>query len=187
MAYELGSMLLAAGRIKLPENYKLSMIQVLDALAGNYYLPLNTGTRANVSEILADLGPLQGRDGPTLRFEDKIVGRLAGNALLNDKGYLLSKDLFAEIDRVLDLERRWAGEAPEKDSEKEPPTSDLGKLHWFLQDCADEEAKRRLAQLVKTSLKIAMEGEDGGMGSDLRHVYGSRYVQRNPASAARPR
>jgi hypothetical protein len=175
---ELGAIFLSGGRIKLPENFPLKLMQVVDALGGEYYLPTEQGSRASASEILADLGPLQGRDGPTLRFEDKIIGAMAGSALLNDRGYILSRDLFGELDRILDVERRWAGETPWLDSEKEPPTSDLGKLHMFLKGPLAKRRKRRMAQMVRAALKIAMTPNEEGsdMESDLRQVYGNKYV-----------
>jgi predicted Ser/Thr protein kinase len=166
--------LVSYDRIKLPEVVKLPPLKVIDILAGAYYEPVEEGTRSNVELLLAQLGDLQGMDGKTLRWAQKYIAEQAGLSVSNGCNFVLSKDVLQWMDRMLSMERQLRGEDPSKDKTT-PPTSRLGKLQVFLRNDLDKRRKKRMAQMVRISLQIALKTQGSEM-SNLRQAYANRYL-----------
>jgi hypothetical protein len=159
-----------------PEVTKLPPLQVIDILAGAYYAPVEVGTRSNVELLLNQLGDLQGFDGKTLRWAQKYIGEQAGLSLANGTPYVTSKWVMDWLDRMLTQERQLAGEDPSKDKTT-PPASKLGKLQVFLRNDLAKRRKRRLAQMVRISLQLALsDSRDDTEGGNLRQAYANRYL-----------
>jgi hypothetical protein len=156
---------------------KLPLLKVVDIIGGAHYEPKETGTRNNVVEIMDDLGDLQGRKGKTLRWLDKIMGEMAGRALLNGRHFLSSREVIDCMDRSLTNERKFRGEDPSQDKTTKP-TTELGILQVFLRDELKRRRARRLARMVRVALQIYLKNQGQGQDVqiDLRTAYASRYL-----------
>jgi predicted Ser/Thr protein kinase len=176
-AIEICADFLAASRLELPKDMKLPLLKVVDIIGGAHYEPKETGTRNNVVEIMDDLGDLQGRKGKTLRWLDKIMGEMAGRALLNGRHFLSSREVIDCMDRALTNERKFRGEDPSQDKTTKP-TTELGVLQVFLRDELKRRRARRLARMVRVALQIYLKNQGQGQDVqiDLRTAYSSRYL-----------
>ncbi len=178
VVWDMAARFLSATRVT-PHPDIPSLMKLVDILAGRFFDYKETGTRFNIQAIYDRAGELQGMQGATIRFQQKVIDEMAGLAEANGRNYVMSRDVFDWLDRTLRLEREFKGEDTSKDATT-PPASTLGKWHMFVKNDLKKWRARRLAQAVRIAMQIFLDnqksGKDVGMQSDLRQAFTSRYV-----------